>query len=135
MAIASGLIREVVEPYFWYIQRAISATRIARVTWIEITYKSRVILQEINCRKLFIGLSGRTTNTTVRKYYLSLLNSLGVRSTFRTSTKVCTPRITVVPVTLLTSPILDNWVTLLRDAIPRLIPKVCELCTEVGRAW
>lgn len=100
MTVANGLIRKVVEPYFWYIQRAIPATRIARVTFIEIAYKSGVILQEINRRKIpLIGLNGRITNTTVRKCKLSLPNRLGVRSTFRTSTKVGTPRITVIKIT------------------------------------
>ena len=132
MAIATGFIREVVESYFWYIQRAVAATRVARVTWIEITYKSGVILQKINCRKVpFIVLIGRITDTTVRKCKLSLLKSLGVRSTFRTSTKIRTPRITVIPITVLSSPVLNIWITLLEDE-PCLIPKVCELCTEVG---
>ena len=133
MTIASGLVREVVESYFWYIQRAISATRTAvvKIIWIEIAYKSGIILQEINYRNPFISLSGRIADSTVRECGLSSAHSLGVRSTLRTLTKVGTPRITfaISPTCAFIS---GGLIFLGRDAKVRLIPNVGELCAEVG---
>ena len=73
LAVDSGPVREVVEPYFWYIQRAICATRTTSVSiiWIEITYQSGIILQEVNCRSLFLSLNRRIASGTVRKCGLS----------------------------------------------------------------
>ena len=131
MAIDGGFVRKVVEPNLGYVQRAISATCTGiHITWIEITYKSWIILQEISHRDPSISLSRRIAASAGRKRGLSSVQCLGVGSTLRTLAKVRAPRITfaIAPTNAF---ICGRLLILGRHAKVRLIPNVSELCAEV----
>lgn len=126
-AIDGGLIQEVVEPYFWYNQRASSTTR-TRIIRREIPRKSGRYLRGVFEIKAPIGLNHRVATTAIRQCVLSLAHCLGKRSTFRTLTKTGIPMREIPTITI----ICPKWLV---AATFHFIPKICGLCTEVGRAW
>ena len=127
------LVREVIEPYFWYNQRTVSAT-CTLVIRSEKSRKSGWYLQRIIeiKTKICSTLNDRIFTTTSRKCILSFPHSLSIRSTLWTLTKVSIPIHQTCIITRIFYMVLPETSIVIGGV---LFCKVRRLCTKVERAW